>query len=249
MAGTGSETGAGAGVRATRRRGAGRRAGTGGRPGLTPDRIVDGCIALLDEQGPDALTFRRIGAWLGVDPTAVYRHFRDKDELVLAVADRLIARSLEDFTPSEHWRDTLRDMLVRSRTVYLAHPEAAVLSAARTTRRPAEMAAVEILLGTLADAGFPPDEAVKHYRALVDFVLAWAGFEAQYLTLDQAARSGDEAAWAREYAGAPADRYPHIAAAADHLPTVTAQDNFAHALDLLLDSVEARAAEYGGPPE
>ncbi|WP_436776142.1 TetR/AcrR family transcriptional regulator [Yinghuangia sp. YIM S09857] len=244
MAGTGS----GAGVRGTRRRAAasGRTGGgRSGRPGLSPERIVDGCIALLDEQGPDALTFRRIGAYLGVDPTALYRHFRDKDELVLAVADRLLARSMENFTPSDDWRGTLRDMLARSREVYLAHPEAAVLSVARTTRRPAEMAAVETILGTLADAGFPPEEAVRYYRVLVDFVLSWSGLEAAYLTLDQEARSGDEGAWSREYAGAPADRYPRIAAASAYLPTVEPQDNFELALDLLLDAVEVRAARFG----
>ncbi|MEU8135605.1 TetR/AcrR family transcriptional regulator [Streptodolium elevatio] len=239
MAGTGS----GAGVRGTRRRAASSRAG--GRPGLSPERIVDGCIALLDEQGADALTFRRIGAYLGVDPTALYRHFRDKDELVLAVADRLLARSMEDFAPSGDWRGTLRDMLVRSREVYLAHPEAAVLSVARTTRRPAEMAAVEIILGALADAGFPPEEAVRYYRVLVDFILSWSGLEAAFLTLDQEAQSGDDGAWSREYAGAPADRYPRIAAASAYLPTVGPQENFELALDLLLDAVEVRAGRFG----
>lgn len=237
MAGTGS------GVRGTRRRvPAPTRARGAGRPGLTPERIVDGCIALLDEQGPDALTFRRIGAYLGVDPTALYRHFRDKDELVLSVADRLLARCLADFTPSPHWRDTLYDLLVRHRSVYLAHPEAAVLSMARTTRRPAEMTGVDTILGVLADAGFPPPEAVRYYRVLVDFILSWSGMEAAYLTLSQEARSGDEGAWTREYAAAPADKYPHIAAAAPYLPTVGEDDNFRLALDLLLDSIEARAA-------
>ncbi|MDI2128794.1 TetR/AcrR family transcriptional regulator [Yinghuangia seranimata] len=232
MAGTGT------GVPGTRRRG-----GAGGRVGLTPERIVDGCLALLDEQGPEAFTFRRIGGYLGVDPTALYRHFRDKDELVLAVADRLLARALEDFTPTGDWRATLTDMLVRNRTVYLAHPEAAVLSVSRTTRRAAEMASVEITLGALADAGFPPEEAVRYYRVLVDFVLSWCGLEAAYLTLDQAARSGDEGAWSREYAGAPADRYPHIAAAAPYLPDVTEEGNFMLALELLLDSIELRATK------
>ncbi|MCF2528235.1 TetR/AcrR family transcriptional regulator [Yinghuangia soli] len=235
MAGTGTGTGV---------RGARRRNTAGGRSGLTPERIVEGCIALLDEHGPDALTFRRIGGHLGVDPTALYRHFRDKDELVLAVADRLHGRVLDDFEPSDHWRATLQDMLTRNRLVYLAHPEAAVLSVARTTRRAAEMAGVEIILGALAEAGFPPDEAVKYYRVLVDFVLSWCGLEAAYLTLSQEARSGDENAWSREYAGAPADRYPHIAAAAPFLPTVTEEGNFALALELLLDSVELRAQRY-----
>src|SRR6185503_19800211 len=45
---------------------------------LTRDRIVDEALALVDREGADALTLRNLGAALGVDPTAVYRHFRDK---------------------------------------------------------------------------------------------------------------------------------------------------------------------------
>lgn len=231
--------GTGAGVRGPR-----RRAGTRTRPGLSPERIVDGCLELLDEQGPEGLTFRRIGGHLGVDPTALYRHFRDKDELVLAVADRLLARMLEDFAPSDDWRATLREMMVRLRAMYLAHPDAAVLSFTRTTRRPAEMGAVEIILAAFHRAGFPPAEAVAYYRALVDFSLSWAGMGAAYLTLEPAARDGDERSWAREYAGAPADRYPHIAAAAPHLPQVDEEATYLLALDLLLDAITARAAAH-----
>lgn len=234
--------GTGAGVRGPR-----RRAGARTKPGLSPERIVDGCLELLDEQGPEGLTFRRIGGHLGVDPTALYRHFRDKDELVLAVADRLLARMLEDFEPSDDWRATLREMMVRLRAMYLAHPDAAVLSFTRTTRRPAEMGAVEIILAAFHRAGFPPAEAVSYYRALVDFSLSWAGMGAAYLTLEPAARDGDERSWAREYAGAPADRYPHIAAAAPHLPQVDEEATYLLALDLLLDAIAGRAARVPGP--
>jgi AcrR family transcriptional regulator len=58
--------------------------------GLSHERILDEALALVDERGLTALTTRALGQRLGVDPTAVYRHFRNKDELVNALADRIV---------------------------------------------------------------------------------------------------------------------------------------------------------------
>ncbi|MFJ8668834.1 TetR/AcrR family transcriptional regulator [Streptomyces sp. NPDC093600] len=211
------------------------------RPSLSPRVIVEACLRLLDAEGADALTFRRIGARLGADPTALYRHFRNKDDLLLAVADHLLEESIEGFEPSEDWRETLRTLFIRNRKVYLAHPRAAVLATVRITRRPAEMRVIETILAALADAGFPPDQAVRHYRALVDFVLGWSCMDATYSTLDPRARDADESAWTGAYAAVPAATHPHIAAAAPYLASVEDDANFGFALDLMLDAIAARA--------
>lgn len=212
------------------------------RPSLTPQLVVDACLELVEAEGADALTFRRIGARLGADPTALYRHFRNKDDLLLAMADRLLEESLEGFEPSIDWRKTLRRLCIQSRQVYLSHPRAAVLATVRVTQRPAEMKAVELILGALADAGFPPREAARHYRALVDFMLAWSCMDATYATLDAGTRHKDESAWTGQYSTVPAATHPHIAAAAPHLAEVDDEGNFRFALDLMLDAIAARAA-------
>ncbi|MFF8844218.1 TetR/AcrR family transcriptional regulator [Streptomyces sp. NPDC015127] len=215
------------------------------RPSLSPGLIVDACLDLLDTEGADALTFRRIGARLGADPTALYRHFRSKDDLLLAVADHLLDKGIEGFEPSGDWRETLRALCIRNREVYLAHPRAAVLATVRITRRPAEMRVIETILAALADAGFPPDQAVRHYRALVDFMLGWSCMDATYATLDAATRRGDESSWSREYAAVPAATHPHLAAAAPYLAAVDDEANFLFALDLVLDAIAARAPSPG----
>ncbi|MBT2444107.1 TetR/AcrR family transcriptional regulator C-terminal domain-containing protein [Streptomyces sp. ISL-36] len=227
---------------------AGGKGGAAGRarPSLSPRLIVEACLELLDAEGADSLTFRRIGAQLGADPTALYRHFRNKDDLLLAVADHLLEESLEGFEPSGDWRETLRTLFTRNRKVYLSHPRAAVLATVRITRRPAEMRVIEMILAALSDAGFPPDEAVLHYRALVDFMLAWSCMEATYLALDPGARHGDESAWSGVYAAVSAATHPHIAAAAPYLASVEDDANFHFALDLMLDAIAARVPTPGG---
>src|SRR5688572_1534829 len=59
-----------------------------GEGALTPEAIVERALEFIEREGTGALTVRRLGAELGVDPTAFYRHFRDKDDLVLACMDR-----------------------------------------------------------------------------------------------------------------------------------------------------------------
>ncbi|WP_116020803.1 TetR/AcrR family transcriptional regulator [Thermomonospora umbrina] len=208
---------------------------------LTPERIVDTAMAIMERDGADALTFRRLGTELNVDHTAVLRHFGGKDDLLRAITDRLLDESLTGFSPSPDWRDTLADLARRVRRACRTHPHAAALVACRTARRDAEFAGAEIVLGALRQAGLHGREAASCYRALVDVTLAYSAFEATQLTLPDDALAGDRRAWSREYVALPADRYPNIASVAPHLADVDAEDQFEVALELFLDAVELRA--------
>ncbi len=211
------------------------------RGSLSAESIVTGCLHLLDEDGPTALTFRRIGARLGVDPTALYRHFRNKDELILAIMDHMIAQALDGFEPSDDWRETIRDLLWRSRSVYLAHPHAAVLGTIRVTRREGEMRIVEIILTALEQAGFDGEEAARLYRVLDDLNLAFGSLDAGFRTLDEEQQQKDEGAWSKEYALLDPGRFPRIARATPYLPLIDEDSTFALALDLAIEAISARA--------
>src|SRR5258705_8339522 len=118
----------------SRKRRQGRRRGS-----LTPELIVKESLRLLDENGLDGFSMPKLGRALGADPTAVYRHFASKDDLVLAIADRLIQEAMDGLPAHDCWVETVIDSTRRLRRTYLAHPAAASLSSFRTTRRPAEM--------------------------------------------------------------------------------------------------------------
>jgi TetR/AcrR family transcriptional regulator, tetracycline repressor protein len=207
--------------------------------GLSREVIIDACLQLADESGSSALTFRRIGKLLGADPTALYRHFKDKDELLLALADRLIGEALKDLEREGSWRATIKDLMVRGRRAYLAHPQVAALAAVRVTRQESEMQFIETMLATFRGAGFGPEEAVRMYRACADFMLAWTGFGAALKSLGEKSEA-DNRAWAKAYAEAPAERFPNASASAAAMAGISDEDNFAFALDLLLDGIEAR---------
>ncbi|MFD7441261.1 TetR/AcrR family transcriptional regulator [Streptomyces sp. NPDC059909] len=214
---------------------------------LSEELIVETALRLLKEHGSDALTVRRLGLALGADPSALYRYFRDTDELLLAIADELIGRTLRAWRPTGDWRADLRSLGLRMHADYLAHPQAAVLSACRVTGRLHEIRAVETMIGVLRGAGFPDAEAVRIYHAFVDQALAFAALDSAATALPAAAREADEAAWRSTYARLPAGTHPHIAATARHLVADMNLSAYPRALDMLLTAAAARLEEVTGP--
>lgn len=219
----------------TPRRGKPRKEQGGLRRGsLTPELIVKESLRLLDEDGIDGFSLPKLGRALGADPTAVYRHFASKDDLVLAIADRLIEEAMAGLAPHECWIDTVTDTVRRLRRTYAHHPAAASLSACRTTQRPAEMRVVDIIIGAVFDAGFKGAEAARVYRAIGDFSLSWAGWEAAVLALDTPQQEQDRQAWTRAYPAVGRAEYPNIWQLREELPDVSDDDVFETVLSLIV---------------
>jgi TetR/AcrR family tetracycline transcriptional repressor len=206
---------------------------------LTRGRIVDEALALVDREGADALTMRNLGATLGVDPTAVYRHFRDKDEILLAMADRLFAEMADGIRPHEDWRDVLRDNAWKARRVYLSHPAMArMLSVSPEVLGNHERIA-EALLGALRASGLSEQDASLAYHANVNYVAGVSSLDAEL-----PAEGAGYDSWRRAYASLPEDEFPNCVAAAPHLfPDDDAQFEFG--LELLIEAIAARAARDG----
>jgi TetR/AcrR family transcriptional regulator, tetracycline repressor protein len=196
------------------------------RGSLTREIIVSESLRLLDSDGLDGFSLPKLGRALGADQTAVYRHFASKDDLVLAIADRLIDEAMNGLEPSACWMDTLTEMARRLRATYLAHPAAASMSSYRTTQGPAEIRAVDIIIGAILQAGFEAAEAAVMYRAVGDFSLAWAGFEASFLALDTRLQQSDRAAWTQAYLSVDRAQHPSISQVRTELPEVKDDDIF-----------------------
>jgi AcrR family transcriptional regulator len=203
--------------------------------------IVKESLRLLDHHGAEGFSLPKLGRALGADPTAVYRHFASKDDLVLAIADALIKEAMAGIAPQACWLDTVSEATRRLRRTCLAHPAAASLSACRTSQRPAEMRIVDNLIGAMLDAGFEGAEAARVYRALSDFALAWAGGEAGFLALGRQARQAGRAAWTRGYLALSPAEFPHIWQIRDELPKVADDDIFETILSLVLGGLAQRA--------
>jgi len=211
---------------------------------LSRAAIVDACLQLLERAPGDgrALTLRRVGAQLGVDATAIYRHFRDKDELLRAVGDRIHERVLEGGPgPDAGWRDVIRGICLRLRAAHLARPDLARFVRAGPALQGHELDVTEALLVQLGAAGLDAAASARAYHALVELTVGSAAIDADVASLPAADQRATWASWRRAYALLDPERYPASVAASAHLYPGTADDRFADALDRLLDTVAAEA--------
>ncbi|GGX69814.1 TetR family transcriptional regulator [Streptomyces anandii JCM 4720] len=219
-----------------------RRRPTRGGTVLSERLIVDTALRLLREHGSAGLSARRLGLALDCDPSTLYRYFRGMDDLTLAIGDALVGSALRGWRPTGEWRADLRAVGLRIHAAYVAHPQAALVTANRVTGRPQELAADEAVLEVLRGAGFPLADTVRIYHAFVDQTLAFAALDAASLALPSAALRADEEMWRSTYARLPAATHPRIAEAAPLLATRMVTSAYPTALDMLLDSAATRLA-------
>jgi AcrR family transcriptional regulator len=224
---------------AARRRRRPTRAGTV----LSEEIIVRTALRVLREHGSTGLTARRLGAALGADPSTLYRYFAGMDDLTRAIGDELMGRALESWTATGEWRTDLRALGRAIHGAYLAHPQAAVLTASRVTGRPREIAVDETILGILRGAGLPDPAAVRVYHAFIDQSLAFAALDAGSLALTDEARAGDEEMWRSTYARLPAESHPNIAATAPLLARRMPHSAYPAALEMLLEHTAAQLSQ------
>lgn len=200
---------------------------------LSRSLLIQACIRIIDVEGVDAVTMRRLGAELDVDPTALYRHFRSKEELLSATADHLLIDALEGLARTGRWKSDLRALALRMRAVYLSYPGLAQLVATAGTPLPNEAELSEAALGILRSAGFSDREAARSFEVLEAYTLAISSMDAA-----TGSRPDTSETWRRSYAVLPAERFPNLTAVADRL-YLDDEARFAHGLDLLLDSLES----------
>ncbi|WP_406002963.1 TetR/AcrR family transcriptional regulator C-terminal domain-containing protein [Streptomyces sp. NBC_00829] len=212
------------------------------RGSLNQQVIAEAALRIADRDGMEALTFEALGRELEAHPTAIYRHFRDKDELLLALIDLLHAAVTSGGLPvTDDWAADLRAVAGRIHDAFLAHSQVGQLVAARTARRQHEFEVVEHILGCMRRAGLDETEAARCYRVFADAVLAYSSMDAALHALDAPTRDADLLAWHVDYRKLPAEAYPNLAATVDHIPPLDSPDSFALLVDLLIAAISARA--------
>jgi AcrR family transcriptional regulator len=208
---------------------------------LSRELIVETAMNLVGEHGEAALSVRRLGAALGCDPTAIYRHFAGMDALMLAVADRLIGQALAHYHPGGHWKENLRAVARSTYEAYRAHPRVAIAVAARITGGEQEARVIDLILGELRAAGFEGEQAVRLYRSLGDFILAFSAVDADYLARSADAREADARRWQDAYSAVDPRTLPHLAALGTLVVEHSQMNTFESCLALMLDTFERLA--------
>ncbi len=210
------------------------------RPQLDRESILDAGIRLAASGRADAVSVRRLGAELGADPTAIYRHFRDKDELVLALLDRLLAQVDATADSSGDWRARLRSYALVTVQVMCDHPCIGVEAGTRSTSGPAELRAIEHVLTAFTEAGLDDDAAVRFYGVYTGYVLAFASALAAG-RLNDPGTGGPDDHWVEPLGRVDPATHPHVARQAESLMRLTTDDVITTGIDVVLDAAEAAA--------
>jgi len=216
------------------------------RTPLSRQRVLAAALALVDEAGPAALSMRTVAARLGVKAMSLYRHVADKNDLVLGVADLVVAE-IEVPPPGTPWRKAMRRRALSARQTFLRHPSAALLVESCATMTPSRLAYADAIIGLLMADGFSAELAYRAFLLLDSYIY---GFTMQELSWP---RPDTESALAAAFA-VPTGAFPHLAAVLDTVMkkvrrrglqrSYTAE--FAFGLDLLLDALEGRLARRRG---
>jgi len=144
------------------------------RPGrkrgeVTAEDVVAAAIEILDRDGVDALTIRGVAEACGLSPMGVYRHVRDKDDLLDRAVDAVVGPGLRDLDASGSWDQQVAELFRHLRRLLLDHPGIAVLCVLRPTPVIGVARFYARMLAALAEGGFTGTEAVHAFDTLVMF--------------------------------------------------------------------------------
>jgi AcrR family transcriptional regulator len=140
---------------------------------LTRERVLAEALAIVDSEGLEALTMRRLGEALGVEAMSLYRHVPGRAALLDGIHETILL-DLEDPPRARRWTESVRTQARAFRSLLLAHPNALVLFATRPAVTPGSLRHVDSGLAVLRGAGFSVDDAISAFQTLVTFVVGHA---------------------------------------------------------------------------
>jgi AcrR family transcriptional regulator len=218
----------------TARADGGPAAGRGGK--INRDAVLAAALEIIDRDGADALSMRRLARALDRDPMILYRHAPSKAALLDGVAETVLAQLQVDSADPD-WAGQLREVARRFRALALAHPHVVPLIVTRPLATPlglrprGTLRPLEDILALLTGAGFSGPDALHIYRALFGFLHGHLLDELQELTAspdetDDLLRLGLHRL--------PASQFPLLRGLAPVLATYDGTAELERGLDILL---------------
>jgi AcrR family transcriptional regulator len=216
----------------------GERRGRVRREPLTRERVVEAAVRLMDKEGLEALTMRRLGRELGVEAMSLYNHVRDKEDLLDSICEHVLAQ----FRAADHqdWAEAARIGAREYRRLLKAHPNLVTLMTERKSAftNPESLRAYEYAFDVFHRAGLDGPEAVKAFHAVGGFILGFVMFELGLAF-------GDEGhAQAHQDLGrvATSGDLPRLREVVPHFMACDDDESFEFGLSLLIEGLRARAS-------
>jgi AcrR family transcriptional regulator len=220
------------------------RQGKPAREPLTRERVIAAALQIMDQDGLEALTMRRIGRHLGVEAMSLYNHVRDKEDILDGICEHVMAQF--QVPEAEDWAEAARLGGREYRRLLLAHPNVITLMTERKGpfTNPESLRAYEFALDLFHRAGLSGADAVKAFHAFGGYIL---GFVTMELGLMIGGPEDEAHVLAQEEMArlvASAD-LPRFREALPHFIDCDGEEQFDFGLDLLIEGLRARTAATG----
>jgi len=188
-------------------------------PKISREQVLGTALELVDNEGLNALSMRRLGELLGVEAMALYRHVPNK-EAVLDGVHEAVLQEMHVPPPQEHWAADLERLALSFRATLLAHPNAVPLFATRPAVTRGSLAYVERALTILSEPYPVVVDRIRAFQSLAAYVVGQTMLQ---LTSRVVA-----------YDSLPADEFPSLVEASLALANYHADDEFRFGLEALL---------------
>jgi AcrR family transcriptional regulator len=205
---------------------------------LNRQRVLQAALRLVDQEGLESLSMRRLGQELGVGATALYNHIADKaamlDGLVETVLGEVLLPPGDD---AADWMAAIRSICRSLRQVAHRHPNLVPLIAGRPFNSPGALRPVEVMFQVLCRAGFEENLVVEAQRALSGFVLGYVQMElGGAIFRPPEMRTDNHPIDIRRL---PEAEFPRIRGFAPHLVHYYSDDAFERGLDVIFAGLRA----------
>ena len=173
---------------------------------LTRQQVLDEALRLIDEEGLEACSMRKLGARLGVEAMSLYNHVENKRALLDGVVELLVLRTplpdRAEVTPREELWIFARSM----RAGLLAHPRVLPLIAASPLRTPGALLILDRLLDTIHRAGVAGVKSIYALQVIVGYVIGHTLVQTGGRAIDLEPGPNGPSAWRQ----VPAEKYPRL---------------------------------------
>ncbi|MEU8800150.1 TetR/AcrR family transcriptional regulator [Spirillospora sp. NPDC048819] len=211
--------------------------------------MVETAIGVLDAEGLEAVTMRRVAQELGTGPASLYAHVSGKDELRELMLDRVAAEIRLPVPDPERWQEQLKDLAREIRRVYISHRDIAMVSMGLIPTGPHLLDVAESQLALMRAGGVPKEIAGMAVDTLGMFLDADAVEGTIYYA--KAPAGEDPHAYFEEYFGQfkeyfaalPRDRYPVLSGMVRELTDADDDGRFEFGLDLIVRGIASYVEE------
>ena len=216
------------------------------RPALTRDLILQTALTILDSQGADGLSMRKLAAALDVEAMSLYNHVKDKQDLLGGLVDLVLSR-IELPDQPQSWSQRLETIATKLYEALIQHP-ALVLVISSEQGQPSDLRVLQgmdSIVAALAESGLSPHQQVSAFRGLLAMCFGFVFTHTQGLS---STKQQAERVWAAWDSGQwDSAALPHLARLAPQFLQTHADDDFRFMLNAYLTALRAAAGGKIGP--